>query len=85
MGLSWRITEAQIVTVHHRTIFEFLRKVVRRNKVKGNLIEKGNFDEADVGGEQAEIPAEIARRMLNEDVYSAAEPSSRQRKWQWRS
>ena len=63
--------------VHHCTIFEFLRRVVHRNEVKGNLIEKGNLDEDDVGGEQAEI----LDALLNEDFYSAAKPSSRQRKW----
>ena len=75
MRVSRRITVTRIATVY-RTIFKFLRKVVRRNEVKGNLIEKGNLDEANVGGEQAEI----LNALLNEDFYSTAEPSSRQRK-----
>ena len=52
--------------------------MVRRNEVKGNLDQKkGNLDEADVGGEQAEI----LNALLNEECYSAAELSSRQSKW----
>ena len=41
------------------------------------MIEKGNLDEADVGGKQAKI----LNALLNEECYSAAELSSRQRKW----